>query len=130
MVELSKERTDYQSLLSLPGNGETTAVRLMGEMGDIRRFKNHNQLKIYIGIDIRRYQSGNILYKDKINKRGNNKLRKILFYMIQMMITLSQKTNNHLVDYYDKLKKQPQRKPHKGPQNNSTVTLGQLLSLD
>ena len=29
------------------------------------------------------------------------------------MITLRKKTKNHLVDYYDKLKTQPQRKPHK-----------------
>ncbi len=113
MVELSKERTDYQSLLSFPGIGEATAVCLMGEMGDIHCFKNQKQLNAYVGIDIRRYQSGNTFYKDKINKRGNNKLRKILFYMIQTMITLRQKTNNHLVDYYDKLKTQPQRKPHK-----------------
>lgn len=33
--------------------------------------------------------------------------------MIKGMIALRKTTNNHLVDYYDKLKKQPQRKPHK-----------------
>ncbi|PNK21802.1 IS110 family transposase, partial [Bacillus thuringiensis] len=46
-------------------------------------------------------------------KRGNNKLRKILFFMVTSMITLRKKTKNHLVEYYDKLKKQPLRKPHK-----------------
>ncbi|WP_165820826.1 IS110 family RNA-guided transposase [Pueribacillus theae] len=113
MVELSEERTEYQILISFPGIGETTAVRLIGEIGDIRRFKNHKQLNAYVGIDIMRYQSGNTFYKDKINKRGNNRLRKILFYMVQTMITLRKKTQNHIVDYYDKLKTQPQRKPHK-----------------
>ena len=33
--------------------------------------------------------------------------------MVKTMITLRKKTNNHIVDYYDKLKTQPQRKPHK-----------------
>ena len=113
MVELSEERGEYQVLLSFPGIGETTAVRIIGELGDISRFKNHKQLNAYVGIDVMRYQSGNTFYRDKINKRGNNKLRKILFYMIQTMITLRKKTNNHLVEYYDKLKTQPQRKPHK-----------------
>lgn len=113
MVELSEERIEYQVLLSFPGIDETTAVRIIGELGDIRRFKNHKQLNAYVGIDIMRYQSGNTYYQDKINKRGNNKLRKILFYMIQTMITLRRKGNNHLVEYYDKLKTQPQRKPHK-----------------
>ena len=102
MGELSKERIEYQVLLSFPGVGEATAVRLIGEMGDLRRFKNHRQLNAYVGIDIMRYQSGNTFYKDKINKRGNNKLRKILFYMIQTMITHRQRTENHIVDYYDK----------------------------
>ncbi|MGC4379455.1 IS110 family transposase [Fictibacillus sp. Mic-4] len=113
MVELSKERLEYQVLRSFPGIGETTAVRIIGELGDIRRFKNHKKLNAYVGIDIMRYQSGNTFYKDKINKRGNNKLRKILFFMIKTMITLRKKTENHLVEYYDKLKTQPQRKPHK-----------------
>ena len=113
MVKLSKDKQEYQILISFPGIGETTAVRLIGELGDIRRFKNHKQLNAYVGIDIMRYQSGNTFYKDKINKRGNNKLRKILFYMIQTMIQLRKNTQNHIVDYYDKLKTQPQRKPHK-----------------
>ncbi|WP_338751673.1 IS110 family transposase [Bacillus sp. FJAT-52991] len=113
MVELSKERTEYNVLISFPGIGEATAVRLIGELGDIRRFKNHKQLNAYVGIDVMRYQSGNTYYKDKINKRGNNKLRKILFYMVQTMITLRRFGGNHLVDYYDKLKTQPQGKPHK-----------------
>ncbi|AJS59365.1 IS110 family transposase [Paenibacillus sp. IHBB 10380] len=113
MVELSRERTEYQVLISFPGIGEATAVRLIGEIGEIRRFKSHKQLNAYVGIDIRRYQSGNTFYKDKINKRGNHKLRKILYYMIQTMISLRKKTMNHIVEYYDKLKTQPQRKPHK-----------------
>ncbi|WP_244445096.1 IS110 family transposase [Oceanobacillus jeddahense] len=30
-----------------------------------------------------RYQSGNTYYQDRINKRGNKKLRKILFFYDQ-----------------------------------------------
>lgn len=45
MEELSKERIEYQVLISSPpGIGKATAVRLIGEIGDIRRFKNHKQL--------------------------------------------------------------------------------------
>ena len=113
MVRLSEEKTEYKILRSFPGIGDITAVRIIGELGDIHRFKNHKQLNAYVGIDIRTYQSGNTHYQDRINKRGNKKLRKILFFMIRTMITLRKITNNHLVDYYDKLKTQPQRKPHK-----------------
>lgn len=113
MVDLSKERVDFQVLVSFPGIGETTAVRIIGELGDIRRFKNHKQINAYAGIDIQRYQSGKLQYQDRINKRGNRRLRKILYFMVMSMISLRAKTKNTIVDYYDQLKKQPQGKPHK-----------------
>ncbi|MGG1400817.1 IS110 family transposase [Bacillus salipaludis] len=112
MVMMSEGRKEYTVLRSFPGIGDTTACRLIGELGDIRRFKNAKQLNAYVGIDIMRYQSGNTQYRDRINKRGNKKLRKILFFMICTMLMAKRKPN-HLVDYYHKLKTQPQRKPHK-----------------
>jgi transposase len=113
MVDLSKERVDFQVLVSFPGIGETTAVRIISELGDIRRFKNHKQIDAYAGIDIQRYQSGKLQYQDRINKRGNRRLRKILYFMVMSMISWRAKTKNTIVDYYDQLKKQPQSKPHK-----------------
>jgi transposase len=113
MVALSVDRKEYHILRSFPGIGDTTACRIIGELGDLRHFKNAKQLNAYVGIDIMRYQSGNTQYRDRINKRGNKKLRKILYFMIFSMISLRKKGKNHIVDYYDKLKKQPQRKPHK-----------------
>ena len=77
MVELFANRSEYQVLISFPGIGEKTAVRLIGEIGNILRFKTHNQLNAFVGIDMQRYQSGKLEYRDRINKRGNRKLRKI-----------------------------------------------------
>ncbi|HLV63441.1 IS110 family transposase [Galbibacter sp.] len=113
MVDLSKDRVDFQVLVSFPGIGESTAVRIIGELGDIRRFKNHKQVNAYVGIDIQRFQSGKLQYQDRINKRGNRRLRQILYFMVMSMISLRTKTKNTIVDYYDQLKKQPQSKPHK-----------------
>lgn len=109
---MSEGKREYLVLRSIPGVGDTTACRLIGELGDIRRFKNTKQINAYVGIDIMRYQSGNTQYRDRINIRGNKKLRKILFFMICAMIMAKGKPN-HFVDYYYKLKMQPQRKPHK-----------------
>jgi Transposase and inactivated derivatives len=113
MVELSRKRKEYQVLIRIPGIGPNTAVRLIGEMGDLTRFDNHKQLNAYVGIDIRRFQSGTLFYKDKINKRGNSHLRKILYFTIQNMIRQRRFGGNHFVDYYDKLKTQPYNKRHK-----------------
>ncbi|MGG4492332.1 IS110 family transposase [Metabacillus idriensis] len=112
MVALSEGRKEYIVLRSFPGIGDITACRIIGELGDIRRFKNAKQMNAYAGIDIMRYQSGNTQYRDRINKRGNRKLRKILFFMICAML-MAKGRPNHIVDYYYKLKSQPMRKPHK-----------------
>ena len=58
MVQLAEKRNEYKVLLSFPGIGPNTAVRLMAEIGDINRFENNKQLNAYAGIDIRRFQSG------------------------------------------------------------------------
>ncbi|WP_243881299.1 IS110 family transposase [Rummeliibacillus suwonensis] len=78
MVAMSEGRKEYKVLRSFPGIGDTTACRLIGKLSDIHRFKNAKQINAYAGIDIKRYQSGNTQYRDRINKRGNKKLRKIL----------------------------------------------------
>jgi len=91
----------------------TRRKEILGELGDIRRFQNSKQINAYAGIDIQRYQSGKLQHQDKINKRGNRRLRKILFQMVRSMITLRAKTQNTIVGYYDKLKKQPNGKLHK-----------------
>jgi len=111
MALLSEDKTEYKILMSIPGIQKTTACRLIGELGDIRRFKSNKQVNAYVGIDIARYQSGNVHYKDHINKRGNKRLRGMLFFMIVSM--LGTKKQNHIVEYYYKLKKQPYSKHHK-----------------
>lgn len=50
MVTMSEGRKELQVLRSIPGIGDTTACRLIGELGDIRRFKNAKQCVISLGI--------------------------------------------------------------------------------
>ncbi|MGG0646458.1 IS110 family transposase [Bacillus mycoides] len=113
MVYVAEQRAEYDIIRSLPGIGPNTAVRLMAEIGDITRFNNNKQLNAFAGIDIRRFQSGKTFFKDKINKRGNKHLRKLLFLIIQNMIKQRRYGQNHIVEYYDKLKTQPYNKCHK-----------------
>ena len=89
---------------TFPGIGALTAALLLGELGDITRFKTHKQLNAFVGIDIRRYHSGKYTGQDRINKRGNPKARKIIFFTIRNMIRQQRAAPNHIVDYYYKLK--------------------------
>jgi transposase len=113
MAKLAEGLEEFRILQSIPGIATNTAVRLIAEIGDIRRFDTNRQLNAYAGIDIRHYQSGKFIAKDKINKRGNKHLRKLLYIIIQNMIKQRRFGQNHFVDYYDKLKKQPYNKCHK-----------------
>lgn len=112
MESLAEELEEYEILRSIPAIGTNTAVRIIAEIGDIRRFDNNRQLNAYAGIDIRRYQSGKFIARDKINKRGNKHLRKIVYLSIQNMIKQRRFGGNHFVEYYDKLKTQPYNKCH------------------
>src|SRR5690625_2321797 len=76
IVNISKERIYFEVLISFPVIEEPTAVRIISELGYICRFKNSKQINAYVVIDIHRYQSGKLQHQDRINKRGNKRLRK------------------------------------------------------
>ncbi|UJF15653.1 IS110 family transposase [Jeotgalibaca sp. MA1X17-3] len=107
MIAMARELPEHDLYITIPGIGELSSALLIGELGDIRRFETSNQLNAFVGIDIRRYQSGNYIGKDHINKRGNPKGRKILFFCVRNMVRQQRAAPNHIVDYYYKLKKQP-----------------------
>jgi transposase len=98
---------------SAPGVALQSASRLIGELGDIRRFDNANQLNAYVGIDLNRYQSGQYTRQDHINKRGNPHARALTYLIVRNMIRAKHSAPNHIVDYYYKLKKQPHPKRDK-----------------
>lgn len=104
---------EFKVITSFPGIGELSAAQLLGEIGDIRRFRDSKKINAYVGIDIRRYQSGQYTGQDHINKRGNPKGRKILFFIVRNMIKTQHSAPNHIVDYYYKLKRQPVPKKDK-----------------
>lgn len=104
MIMESKNLPEFDLMVSLPG---------IGEIGDLSRFSNHKKANAFIGIDIRRYQSGKYAGQDRINKRGNPNGRKILYIIVRNMIHQQKHAPNHIVDYYYKLKKQPNPKKDK-----------------
>ena len=107
MINLGEQLPELEIISSMPGIGKMTAAQLIGEVGDFTRFDNANQLNAYFGIDLIRYQSGNYIRGDHINKRGNPIARGILFLAVRNMLKQQASAPNHIVDYYYRLKKQP-----------------------
>ncbi|MFX4025217.1 transposase, partial [Streptococcus suis] len=85
---------------SSPGRAETTATRIIGELGDIRRFQSANQINAFIGIDRRHYESGNFLAKEHITKRGNPYARKMLFKCIHHIASARHITPSEIADCF------------------------------
>ncbi len=65
------------------GVGETTAVQLMAEIGDVRRFPRRSSIVGYAGVDPAVDESGKHISKSNhTTKRGSPHLRKTLYQIV------------------------------------------------
>lgn len=103
IIELAKTLPNYEYIRSIDGIGDNLAARILAEIGDISRFNNASQLVAYAGIDPQIYQSGQISGLHlKISKKGNKKLRCLLYLAVTCMIRTSRDTV--IVEFYQKKK--------------------------
>lgn len=72
-------------ILTISGVGYTTAGLILGEIGDIRNFKNSEHLVSFAGLDVKVYESGK--YKStnlSISKKGSVYLRYALYQVAKV----------------------------------------------
>ncbi|BDR60871.1 IS110 family transposase [Lactobacillus xylocopicola] len=62
---------------SIPGISLVTALSLLGELDDTRRFRNAND---FVGVDLRHYEFGKLVMSDHIGKRGAAVVLKLLYH--------------------------------------------------
>ena len=75
-------KQEFDIITSIDGIGQTTAEKFLIEIGNINRFKSHNQLRAFIGTDPSIKQSGSsVNVNGKISKRGNSHLRRTIWQM-------------------------------------------------
>lgn len=97
---------------SIPGIGTFSAIIILAEMGDVRRFSKAKQLVAYCGLDPAVKQSGTFTSTNtKMSKRGSPYLRKILNICTHVAVHPGRKgvsANAVLTGYYEeKCKKKP-----------------------
>jgi transposase len=113
MIKQAVSLPEFAKLVSIPGVGECTAVMIIAEFGDIRRFRSANAMNAYMGIDLPRVQSGQYTATDlHITKRGNAVGRKILFRTIITIIAQRRKHPTNISLFWD-------RKKQSSPKANS-----------
>ena len=77
--ELLSNQEDYKLLRSIPGIGPISALTILAEAGDVRRFRHHRQFLKFCGMDLATIQSGMFRGRSKISKYGNARLRQMLW---------------------------------------------------
>jgi transposase len=66
-----------KALLEIPGCGTLTAARILGDVGDVRRFANDAQLASYAGISPLDASSGK-QQRHRLNRHGDRRLNKAI----------------------------------------------------
>jgi transposase len=73
-------KQDAELIESIPGIGRTTAAKILGHIGDVRRFANAKALAAYIGVTPRQRQSGSsVRGRTTMSRMGSARLRAALF---------------------------------------------------
>jgi transposase len=71
---------DAQLLASIPGIGRTTAAKVLGLLGDLRRFDSGKALAAFIGVTPKRHESGDsVRGRSVISRAGHASVRHALF---------------------------------------------------
>jgi transposase len=74
-------KRDIEILCSIPGIGQESAIYLMAELVDIKRFEHYRKLVGFCGLDPVIKQSGRFKASWRISKRGNSHARRIAWVM-------------------------------------------------
>lgn len=89
--ELLAGHPDFQRLQTLPGIAAITALTILAEAGDLRRFRHHRQFLKYCGMDLAKSQSGQSKGHEVLSKRGNKRLR--LAFWMAGLVAIHQREN-------------------------------------
>lgn len=76
---------DAELITSIPGIGNTTAARLLGQLGDLRRFRSAKALAAFLGVTPRQRSSGTSLKGRTIMSRSGSSSIRAALYMPGMV---------------------------------------------
>lgn len=127
MHSIVRDYPEYKHFLSLPGIGQNTAVRLIAELGDLRRFSSVRKLNAYVGIGHGKRSSGMITNPEKITHTGNAHARRLIFNVVANMRKAWRSglgKPNHLMEYDKKRRSENSKLASK---INTVATMDRVL---
>lgn len=112
MQTIAHSLLEYPVVRQMPGVGDVLSVRLIAEIGDVRRFHSGSALVAYCGIDAPPFQSGSFTATRRgISKRGSALLRKTGYEVMKCLKTVKPTQDTAVYDFM--LKKEAEGKPKK-----------------
>jgi transposase len=95
-------KRDVQLMETAPGVGWITAVTVLGELGDLRRYRRSRQIAAAAGLCPRNHQSGTLTRPARIDRSGPAEARAVL-YMAAMAVCRNPdnrlaRTYHHLIE--------------------------------
>lgn len=86
MKNLAKSLPEYSTVREMGGVGDVLAVKLIAEIGDVRKLHSAKALIACAGIDPPPYESGQFVGSNrKITKRGSSTLRKVGYEVMRVL---------------------------------------------
>ncbi len=85
---LLSSNEDYQRLRCIPGIGPITALTVLAEAGDLRRFSHHRQFLKFCGFDLATEQPGQFRGLSRLSKRGNARLRAVFWMAASVAVRM------------------------------------------
>lgn len=93
----AQKAADLRRLMEIFGVAEITAITVLAELGDLRRFKSAAQLANYCGLTPKTSESGEGAKRQRMSKIGNSSVRRVL-YMAATVNVSHNKTD--MADWY------------------------------
>jgi transposase len=78
LISSEKYQKSMELLLSIPGVGRLTAITILVEIGDIRRFTSAERFASYLGLTPSEHSSGDAIRKGSLTGMGHSSLRALL----------------------------------------------------
>lgn len=113
MQALAKSLPEYSTVREMGGVGDVLAVKLIAEIGDVRRLHSAKALIAWAGIDPPPYESGQFIgSKRKITKRGSSTLRKVGYEVMRVLKSHPAPKDNAVYNYILKKESEGKSKKH------------------
>ena len=84
---LARTSAPVRLMMSVPGVGAITALSVVSAIDDVKRFRRSSDVAAYLGLTLRRYESGEISRTGRITKRGSKLTRTHLYEAANALLT-------------------------------------------